>query len=75
MKRSSGVKRLGYEALRRLGQPTVQGAAPFIVSGRRSLRHGGLLGKLSSDMSLNLALLSVTRIKLARPIYRLTKAP
>jgi hypothetical protein len=29
MKRSSGIKRFGYEALRRLGQPTVQGATRF----------------------------------------------
>jgi hypothetical protein len=29
MKRSIGIKRLGYEALRRLGQPAVQGVARF----------------------------------------------
>src|SRR5262249_40616190 len=41
--------------------------ALLIVSGRRSLRHGRLLGKLSSDAGPNRAVLSVTRIKLKTP--------
>jgi hypothetical protein len=39
MKRSNVIKRLGYEALRRLGQPTVQGAAPFISLRASPGRH------------------------------------
>jgi hypothetical protein len=38
MKRSSGIKRLGYEALRRLRQPTVQDASRF------SFFHGAATG-------------------------------
>ena len=38
MKRSSGIKRPGYEALRRLGQSTVQGASRF------SFFHGAATG-------------------------------